>query len=111
MTAFEEKANAIEITDNANAKFHVYASSKEEFELWLDALKVHPTAKPHLLHPLTIHQAAQQSYQPVQGTVRRGTVVTAPSWSNIASAVPAIVFCMYLMRSHLSMNPLQGQGR
>ena len=40
---FTDKANGIEITDHADGTYQVYASSRGEYELWLDALKVRCT--------------------------------------------------------------------
>jgi len=40
---FTDKANGIEITDHADGTYQVYASSRGEYELWLDALKVRRT--------------------------------------------------------------------
>ena len=40
---FTDKVNGIEITDHADGTYQVYASSRGEYELWLDALKVRRT--------------------------------------------------------------------
>lgn len=71
---FTDKANGIEITDHADGTYQVYASSRGEYELWLDALK---GAQAKHAHQRLVDRSAAGSDS------RRGS---ASTWSNIASA-------------------------
>lgn len=71
---FTDKANGIEITDHADGTYQVYASSRGEYELWLDALK---GAQAKHAHQRLVDRSAAGSDS------RRGS---ASTWSHIASA-------------------------